>query len=169
MVYPCLACALPARRSHLRRSALPGRSGGAALRAAFGGGQRFALPWAPSAPQLGSTLSGLGSEVCGLGFEVWGQQGFMEGWASRFQGQSHEPQFQNCEAQSPNPEAQSQNPEAQAQIPQMGPKGTLWGDLCLGYEVFAGPGRKGGWASRFEGCPPRFCSGGSARGSSGGG
>ena len=132
MVYPCLACALPARRSRLRRSALPGRSGGAALRAAFGGGQRFALPWAPSAPQLGSTLSGLGSEVCGLGFEVWGQQGFMEGWASRFQGQSHEPQFQNCEAQSPNPEAQSQNPEAQAQISQMGPKVTLWGDLSWG-------------------------------------
>ena len=44
----CLACALPARRSRLRRTALLGRSGGAALRAAFGGGQRFALPSKPS-------------------------------------------------------------------------------------------------------------------------
>ena len=41
----CFTRALPARRSRLRRSALFGRSGGAALRAAFGSGQRFALPW----------------------------------------------------------------------------------------------------------------------------
>jgi len=35
---------LPARRSRLRRSAHFGRSGGSALRAAFGSRQRFALP-----------------------------------------------------------------------------------------------------------------------------
>ena len=41
----CFTRALPARRSRLRRSALFGRSVGAALRAAFGSGQRFALLW----------------------------------------------------------------------------------------------------------------------------
>ena len=42
---PGFARALPLRRSRLRRSARFGRSGGAALRIAFGIGQRFALPW----------------------------------------------------------------------------------------------------------------------------
>ena len=63
------------RRSRLRRSAICGRSGGAALRAAFGVGQRFALPWcttrgAGQVLGLGFEVLELGFDVLGLGFEV---------------------------------------------------------------------------------------------------
>ena len=44
------ACALPARPARLRRSAVLGRSGGAALRAAFVGGSASRCHGAPSAP-----------------------------------------------------------------------------------------------------------------------
>ena len=67
----CFARAGPARRSRLRRSAILGRSDGAALRATFGVGQRFALPWGAFGV-LYSCL-GLGFEILGLGFEVVGR------------------------------------------------------------------------------------------------
>ena len=63
------------RRSRLRRSAIFGRSDGAALRAAFGVGQRSALPWcttrgAGQVLGLGFEVLELGFDVLGLGFEV---------------------------------------------------------------------------------------------------
>ena len=82
----------PARRSRLRRSAIFGRSDGAALRAAFGVGQRFALPWgAFGAPR---SSAGKGSRwILRLGLEVpcwvsmfWGWASRFWGWASKFWG-----------------------------------------------------------------------------------
>ena len=76
MVYPCLACALPARRSRLRRSALFGRSGGAALRAAFGGRQRFALPWGAFGAPAGLHTFGAGFRGLRAGLRGLGPTGF---------------------------------------------------------------------------------------------
>ena len=64
-------CGVSRRRSRLRRSVIFGRSDGAALRAAFGIGQRFALPWGASGG-AGFRSFGSGFEVPWLGFEVLG-------------------------------------------------------------------------------------------------
>jgi hypothetical protein len=47
----------------------------------------------------------------------------------------------------------------------MDPQGDPQGGPPLGYEVFAGLGRKRGWAPTFCDCPPQVWAGGPARGS----
>ena len=166
----CFTRAQPARRSRLRRSALFGRSGEAALRAAFGGWQCFeglALRfegWASRFEGWASRFDGWALRVEGWAsrFEGWVPK--LEDWASRIEGS-------NCEAQPPCGQkpggAALKHRSPAPSLPKL-PKGTLRGPV-LGYEVFASPGRKGDWAPAFQNCLPRFCARGPAKGSSGGG